>query len=561
MQKYCWILFVFLFLPNAAIAQTGTCEPGLAQSILNAGNVQARITNHGGLFWPGPRPRYEVPKGSGIEVVSGASIWVAGMIENDLRVAASRYGPFEFWPGPLDEAGHPPASCKPYDKIWEIRTEDLTDFKSTGVISTNLESWPWHLGAPVVDGDGVPGNYNLASGDLPELFGDQRLWWIMNDRGNAHEATDSDPIGLEVHASAHAFDHPGFVANSTFYNYKLINKNTAPLEHAFFGVYSDTDVGNFDDDYLGSDSLLHLTYVYNEDNDDEGLRGYGTAPPAVGFTIIESVPSAHDAIDNDRDGTIDEPGEKMGAYGAMHYTGAGGSRIDGDAGIGPDYYAYLQTYWLDKSPLYRGLKGLDWSNFPEYAHLAKTRTRFVFSGDPVTRSFWSMMNVDDRGGTFSAGDINTLISLGPLTLAPQDTVEIRFAIVWARGNDHLDSVTELKKDVREIQRMNEAFYSPGRIVSEPQPPLRENFVLGFDQNFPNPFIQSTTLRYSLPQKMRVRLAVYDMLGREVALLVDGQKETGIHTAEFDGSNLPAGIYLARLEVDFLQFTKQMVLIR
>ena len=70
-------------------------------------------------------------------------------------------------------------------------------------------------------------------------------------------------------------------------------------------------------------------------------------------------------------------------------------------------------------------------------------------------------------------------------------------------------------------------------------------MLGFDQNFPNPFFQSTTLRYGLPQAMQVRLAVYDILGRQVELLVDAQQD--------------AGVYLARIELDHLRFTHRMIL--
>ncbi|MFK7846752.1 MAG: T9SS type A sorting domain-containing protein, partial [Rhodothermales bacterium] len=80
-------------------------------------------------------------------------------------------------------------------------------------------------------------------------------------------------------------------------------------------------------------------------------------------------------------------------------------------------------------------------------------------------------------------------------------------------------------------------------------------------NFPNPFTESTTFRYSLPQTMQVRLAVYDMLGREVQVLVEQQQDAGIYTINFEAGTLPSGIYLARIELDHLRFTKRMVLAR
>ncbi|MEM8486871.1 MAG: T9SS type A sorting domain-containing protein [Bacteroidota bacterium] len=557
MQKNGWLLLIFLLLPHVAIAQTGNCEAALAEAYLDAGNVRARILNNGGLFWRGSPHVYEVPKGSGLHANWAAGIWVGGMINNSLRVAASRYGPWEFWAGPLDEAGNPPSDCKPYDQIWEIRTEDIQTFIDGNGISNNLKNWPWQLGAPIVDGDGNPDNYNLEGGDLPELFGDQRLWWIMNDRGNVHQATDSDPIGLEVHASAHAFDHPGFISNTTFYSYRLINKNTAPFEHAFFGFFKDFDLGNFDDDYVGSDSLLHLSYGYNGDNDDEGGEGYGTAPPAIGFTFLDAESAPPDNIDNDRDGEIDEEDEKIGAYGMLFYHGGGA--VSGDPTTGRDYYRYMQSHWKDNKPLYKGYMGYDWGEFSDT--FPTETTRFSYSGDPTTKDFWTEFNVNGNGLAHAPANRRSVFSSGPYTIASFDTVEVRLAIVWSRGKDNLDSVAELKKDVKSIRDFSDSFYSPRTYDKTRGNEITPSFTLGFDQNFPNPFTQSTTLRYSLPQAMQVRLAVYDMLGREVAILVDAQQEAGAYTAAFDAGDLPAGIYLARIDLDFLRFTKRMVLLR
>ena len=559
MQKSYWILLVLLLLPLEAAAQVGTCDRALAEAYLDAGNVRARIFNNGGLFWAGSPHVYEVPKGGSSNAIFTAGIWVGGMINDSLRVAASRYGPWEFWAGPLDDAGNPPADCKSYDKIWEIETEDIQSFIDGQGASNNLKNWPWQLGAPVVDGDGNPDNYNLEGGDLPELFGDQRLWWVMNDRGNVHETSDNDPIGLEVHASAHAFAHPGFVSNSTFYSYKLINKNSATFDKAFFGLFKDIELGNFNDDYVGSDSLLHLSYGYNADNEDEGGEGYGLAPPAIGFTFLETELAPPDSVDNDRDGEIDETDEKIGAYSMVYFKSSGS--VNGDPQTGRHYYNYMQSRWKDDAPMYKGYNGYDWRTYVD-DDLPLETTRFSYSGDPVTKAFWTEFNINNQGRAWRPADRRSVFSSGPYTIAPFDTIEVRLAIVWSRGRDNLDSVTELKKDVRAIRGTSDAFYTPTSAKLQPKDvPQSPPLVLGFDQNFPNPFTQSTTLRYSLPQTMQVRLAVYDMLGREVALLVDAQQEAGIHTTEFDAGNLPAGIYLARIDLDFLRFTKRMVLLR
>ena len=81
------------------------------------------------------------------------------------------------------------------------------------------------------------------------------------------------------------------------------------------------------------------------------------------------------------------------------------------------------------------------------------------------------------------------------------------------------------------------------------------------QNYPNPFNPSTVIEYDLPSDMEVRLAVYDMLGRRVAVLVDEQIRAGRHSVIFDASNLTSGVYLYRLITGGEVFTRKLTLIK
>ncbi|MFA6467766.1 MAG: T9SS type A sorting domain-containing protein [Bacteroidota bacterium] len=84
---------------------------------------------------------------------------------------------------------------------------------------------------------------------------------------------------------------------------------------------------------------------------------------------------------------------------------------------------------------------------------------------------------------------------------------------------------------------------------------------GLEQNFPNPFNPSTRISYSLGEASHVDLKVYDLLGNEVAALVNGQKEAGVHIASFDGKNLSSGMYFYTLRTKNFTETKRMMLIK
>ncbi|MCH7638433.1 MAG: T9SS type A sorting domain-containing protein [Bacteroidetes bacterium] len=78
-------------------------------------------------------------------------------------------------------------------------------------------------------------------------------------------------------------------------------------------------------------------------------------------------------------------------------------------------------------------------------------------------------------------------------------------------------------------------------------------------NYPNPFNPSTTIRFGLPESAQVRLVVYDVLGRQVRVLLDGTREAGAHEVVFDTSDLPSGTYLYRLETPQGSFVRTMLL--
>jgi hypothetical protein len=86
---------------------------------------------------------------------------------------------------------------------------------------------------------------------------------------------------------------------------------------------------------------------------------------------------------------------------------------------------------------------------------------------------------------------------------------------------------------------------------------------GFElhQNYPNPFNPTTVVSYQLPMASDVQLVVFDMLGREVSVLVNERREAGYHQAQFDGSGLSSGVYVCQMRAGSFLQAKRLLLIR
>jgi subtilisin family serine protease len=81
------------------------------------------------------------------------------------------------------------------------------------------------------------------------------------------------------------------------------------------------------------------------------------------------------------------------------------------------------------------------------------------------------------------------------------------------------------------------------------------------QNYPNPFNPSTTIRYDLPKQSRLKIVVYDILGREVATLVNEEKRAGSYTINFNASELASGVYFYQLQTGEYSATKKLLLLK
>ena len=103
------------------------------------------------------------------------------------------------------------------------------------------------------------------------------------------------------------------------------------------------------------------------------------------------------------------------------------------------------------------------------------------------------------------------------------------------------------------------FLQPLTGVEDENNMIAEKFALF--QNYPNPFNPSTIISYSLPVTSQVSLKVYDVLGREAAILVNEEKSVGTYKVTFDGRGLASGIYYYQLRSGSFSESKKMIFIK
>ncbi|MDX1906258.1 MAG: T9SS type A sorting domain-containing protein [Bacteroidia bacterium] len=458
------------------------CLPASASSQLDVNNVRCLLHNGGDMWWDlVGDPRYEIPKGSNRHSMFASSLWIGGLDDaGQLRVAAQTYrqSGIDFWPGPLTggpnggQAATASETCEKFNEMFKINKTEIDAFRADwadGVLN-NPENYPavfnWPAigspkgldrdndgalleafrpdgsilyAAPFINVDNDPFTYSPENGDFPDIDGDQAIWWIINDKGNIHTETGGEPIGVEIHMLAFAFTTANAVNDMTFYKETVVNRSTQVLNQTYLGQWVDADLGKFNDDYVGCDTLRGLGFVYNADNDDDGPSGYGRNPPSSGVDFFQGpIADPNDGIDNDKDGLTDEPNETIIMSKFIYYNND--ATLVGNPDVANHYYGYLTGFWKDGTPIVDNYtNGGDGNGYG--ARSPGPVTNFMFPGDPCSGSGWTENNADNPRNE----DRRFLISAGAFTLQPGAVNEIIIGVVWARGfyNDQFGSVCEL----------------------------------------------------------------------------------------------------------------------
>ncbi len=443
-----------------------------------------------------------------------------------------------------------------YDKIdlrddasstFRVLLDQVTDSMVVDVYNQykkDWAEWPADKGAPFNDIN--KDRIYEPSIDIPGIPGASQTIWISYDDSRSADIYGSPPIGLDVQETYWAYNDDSTQNDVIYKNVKIIykglttSKPDSRIDSMYITEFSDVDIGWYVYNFVGCDTLLNLGYGYKPTYSDPYYSKYSLAPPAVGHTFLQGVAHKTGVLTDSaivnfkwRKGYKFFNSKPLTRFIPFRTTSYVNSYIPRYNYIGTLQYYTLMSGYINR-----------------YGYLYPVKIdppiTYMVTGDPVTKTGW--IDGDEPAGARSMNLVT-----GPFYLNLGDTAEVTMALVGGIGIDNISSITNLRYNTRYaiasynyfVQQMTEgaALFAPPPPPSQPRV-LPEHYLLS--QNYPNPFNPTTTIKYELPKAAYVRLVVYDILGREVKVLVDEQKEAGNYTVKFDGSDLPSGVYFYRI---------------
>jgi hypothetical protein len=458
--------------------------------------LRLAISNQGqfALDHDGYNAGLEYPQSSGKFAAYAGGLWITGAIPGDTLAAIAEFGS-DFVPGDME--GGAAVTDTARFRVFSVNPYDTTGRSAWMGIAAPL-------GAPTANG-----------GATPLLLGDQTVWTVFNDASPTPESPPqggsrlSAPIGLEVRLTAWSFHRDGPLDRVAYLSYQIIDRGSTRLDGARIGMFFDPHVGS-GPQLAACDTSLDLGYAFHQGSDVY----YGAAGPAVGLAIL----------DPPRD-PVSEAALRASAF--IAYAN----------GTDPNSVRQMTDVMAGRLP--SGTAIVDSSTLQV--------TTFFSSGDPVSGSGWVQGYPTHP---------HTVLSMGPCSISPGDTIQFVVALAVGQGTDALSGVTDLRAVVREAKRDWAAGFTD-------LPPNVYRPLIAW----PNPSSATATFSYSVgaaPQP--VEITVYDLTGRRIRSYPSRVENPGSHQAGWDGNSddgrrAPSGLYLVRARVGGSENVARVTLIR
>ncbi|MBT5467452.1 MAG: T9SS type A sorting domain-containing protein [Candidatus Marinimicrobia bacterium] len=400
-------------LGKPAIQSTGAFDGNRINTDLenNGMIVSHRISGHSGFEWP---------QGNATYAIYASGLWMAGKVDGEIRTAVAEYEP-EFTAGTWESEGDDPNGEY---RLYKVNKVDMNN----PAANPDFAAWPVDQGAPWIDEDG-DGVYTPMPGgvDHPDFIGDQVMFFVMMDGvGTDHSVFSTDPLGLEIQTTIWGYNRNDAFGDMMFVKSRIFNKGGNDITDTYLGLWSDPDLGDASDDFVGCDTALSLGITYNDGADSY----YGTGAPAIGYDFFQAAFPSGDitdttwAFDEYRAGYSNQQMSSFVKY-------INGDDVYTDPNDADEAYNYLSGFLRDGTPFINSATGLP--------------SKFVHMDDPND-------NVDANDDVWVDGDDNPsddrrfLMNVGPFDFDAGAEAEVVYGIIMSQGSDALASVTKLKED-------------------------------------------------------------------------------------------------------------------
>ncbi|MES2679608.1 MAG: T9SS type A sorting domain-containing protein [Bacteroidota bacterium] len=557
-------IFILSLIWSGTFAQL---SPNTVGKDLDKNYVKARIHTDNDKCWNkygNQYAAYEVPKGRGRHAMFANSVWIGGLdAGGQLHIAANTYKQTgtDFWPGPLDTANITVFSATNsaiYNKLWKVDCKDIDNFVTafnsgsvsagTYTIPDGIKTYPAQgtanfqkamLPFADVNNNGV---YNpQTDGDYPLIKGQQQVLSIFNDRNGLHTETHGAPMGVEIYERSYAYFEPNIddtmqaINYTTFFHYTIYNRSNVNYNNVYITDWNDVDLGNWTDDFVGTDVSNNFAYCYNGNPIDPSApnnAGYGNKPPVMSHAILKTI-CTNDGVDNNNNSQIDEPGEQFGLSRTTYFNNNNSAfpPATTNPNVAIEYYNYMTGFWKDGSAF----------TYSGNAYGGTIPTSFVYTGDPSTNTGWTETTAGN-----TPGDRRLLQSSGPFNFPAGSRIEWGYALVFSQDTSQvINTITQFNsrvvRDVRNVRYYDEthqaALCTPQVYVGIKQNDTKKISVMVY----PNPAIDFISIDLSENVKT-ANVTLIDLLGRAIfnAQIKDGYR------ASLDLSTLNKGVYFVEV---------------
>ncbi|MFZ2898240.1 MAG: T9SS type A sorting domain-containing protein [Saprospiraceae bacterium] len=298
-------------------------------------------------------------------------------------------------------------------------------------------------------------------------------------------------------------------------------------------------------------------FDYWNDADVEELTALVGSPTQSDFEIYGSINNAYSGAAPDVIVAVNAYGWTDGAYALFKFNIKNNEATAMNAIAGLDILPYIDEEFGFDSVSYNAAEEVirfhrgAQTNIGVKLLSAPLQSLYSFEwydGYTVDTDYWTWMNhgsIDPLYASNTADGPVSITSQAAVMLASDESFDVWYAM--SIGAD----------EAAMLANMNEAVQKYQGLISSTRDLAVKGLELG--QNQPNPFSGSTTISYNLPISGQVSLKVYDMLGNEIATLVEGNQAEGPHAVAFNASDLPSGVYFYSLRfMDTVKTGKMMV---